>query len=215
MKTRVFGIAILVGMAILGCNGKMVSPTPMWQGLATPEPMAVVEMFATGTALARTQTAQAGNNPMDMIATLAAGTAIAQTQTAIGNPAAPNVNVTATPDVITHDHGSLIPVLMIILPDDSRQTFAYSLIDQYATRTLDLFDQPRKAVDIRFLLGEAHWERYPLFSVTIEGRTSMTFLVDRLPEDAALYLDQGMLNFVSGEIPVEDWPRDIVLIIVR
>jgi len=105
--------------------------------------------------------------------------------------------------------------LVIILPDGSQHGFTFPELEAYATLTLDLFDASRQAVDVRSLLEEVKWTHFPIFSVTFEGRNSMTFHVDRLPQDAALYLDNGTVNFVSGEIPAEDWPYDVVLLIIR
>jgi hypothetical protein len=105
--------------------------------------------------------------------------------------------------------------LRVILPDGSHSNFTSQSIETLATLSLSLFDQLRPAVDLRQLLEQAGWQRHYLYSVTIEGRGSLTLQVDHLPGDAALYLDHGTLNFVSGEIPVDDWPRDVVLIVVR
>lgn len=160
--------------------------------------MDILETFAAETAIARTQTPETNVITMDDLATFATGTAAAaQTQ--------------ITP--VDHAHDPI--ALTVILPDGSRSGFTYQSIESLVTHTLDLFDQVRQAVDLRHLLEQAYWHHYPLYSITLEGKGSLTLQVDRLPEDAALYLDQGKLNFVSGDIPVDDWPRDIVLIIVR
>lgn len=148
--------------------------------------MEMIELYATGTASAKTEMANLANAPT------------AQTAAAFA---------------LTRQALSL--ALVIILPDGSRHDFTYSEIETYATLTLDLFDAQRKAVDLRFLLEQVKWTHFPLYSVTIEGRNSMTFHVDRLPQDAALYLDKGTVNFVSGELPAEDWPYDVVLLILR
>jgi len=138
-------------------------------------------------------------------------TAVAKTEMA--NPANAPIAQTATAFAITRQ--ALPMALVVILPDGSRYGFTYSELETYATLTLDLFDAPRKAVDLRFLLEEVKWAQFPLFSITFEGRNSMTFHVDRLPQDVALYLDNGKVNFASAELPAEDWPYDVVLIILR
>jgi hypothetical protein len=186
-------LAMIAGAFLLAsCSMPYYPPTPQSEtseepsALGTPHPMEMIEVYATGTAVARTEMANPANAP------------IAQTATAFA---------------LTRQ--ALPMALVIIMPDGSRHGFTYSEIEAYAALTLDLFDAPRKAVDLRFLLEEVKWSHFPLFSITIEGRNSMTFHIDRLPHDAALYLDNGTVNFVSGEIPVDDWPRDIVLVIVR
>ena len=186
-------LAIIAGVFLLAsCSMPYYPPTPQSETseepstLGTPNPMEMIELYATGTAIAKTEMANLANAPT------------AQTAAAFA---------------LTRQALSL--ALVIILPDGSRHDYTYTEIESYATLTLDLFDAPRKAVDLRFLLEEAKWSHFPLFSITIAGKCSITFHVDRLPQDAALYLDDGTVNFVSGKIPADDWPYDVVLIIVR
>ena len=144
---------------------------------------------------------------MEELGTMAAQVAMMQTSVALGT--ADPVELTAVSATNTAVY------LRVILPDDLHFDFTSQSIESLATLSLSLFDQVRPAVDLRRLLKQAGWHRYPLYSVTIEGVGSLTLQVDHLPEDAALYLDNGMLNFVSGKISVDDWPRDVVLIVIR
>jgi hypothetical protein len=144
---------------------------------------------------------------LEEIGTMAAQVAMTQTSVALGT--ADPVELTAVSATNTAVY------LRVILPDGLHSDFTSQSIESLATLSLSLFDQLRPAVDLRRLLEQAGWHRYPLYSVTIEGVGSLTLQVDHLPEDAALYLDNGMLNFVSGKISVDDWPRDVVLIVIR
>jgi hypothetical protein len=199
MKTKIKlpVVCVLIGLLVVACKASYLQllPTPNISPEALTASkgsgMSLVEALATGTSVALTEMAQPPSNPMATLAVLATQTSVAQTLEA------------------------RVVALTIILPDGTQQGFTLDEVASYATQTLDLFDQPRKAVDLRFLLEKVHWQQYRLFSVTLEGMTSMTFLVNRLPKDAALYLDNGTFNFTSAEIPVDAWPRDVVLIIVH
>lgn len=134
------------------------------------------------------------------------------TQTSVALGTADPVELTA----VSATNTAYTPLaLHVILPDGSHSDFTSQSIESLATLSLNLFDQVIPAVDLRHLLEQAGWQHYPLYSVTIEGIGSLTLQVDDLPEDAALYLNQGTLNYVSGKIFAENWPRDVVLIVVR
>jgi hypothetical protein len=191
MKKQIVVLLItVVGAFSLVSCGTFSSQTAQPQNIGTPfptgdDPMKMVEMFATGTAMARTQEAESGFS-----------------------------SVTATAFSLVEELRST--QLAIILPDGSRHGFTYEKITEYAALTLDLFDKPRKAVDMRFLLDQVNWSAYSPYSITLEGKNSVVFRVVDLPEDSALYLlEDGTLNFVSGEIPAEEWPYDIIQIIIH
>jgi hypothetical protein len=193
---------LVLFLSVLACSQDIPSQKPA-ASPSTGNPFTLVEQLATGTAVAQTQVAQTQLSGMELIESWATGTAQAKTATV---PA---------PGVISHDHESLIPVLMVVLPDGARHTFTYSLLEQLSTHSLDLFDKPRPAIYLRVLLDQTGWQAQPNFSLTLEGRTSMTFLVDRLPDDAALWLDEGRVHFVSGEIPAEEWVNEVALILLH
>ena len=201
--TKLQGACMVLLVAVLACSQQGArQETPIY-AYPTDESggLGLVEAFATGTSVALTQTAQA--QVMGTIAAFAAGTTQAMTA------------AVTTPEPVSHDHDSLIPVLMVILPDGKQETFTYSLLEQLSTHTLDLFDKPRPAIYLTHLLDQAGWQEQTNFSVTLEGRTSITFLVDRLPEGAALWLDDGRVHFMAGAIPVDEWPMDVALIVLH
>jgi hypothetical protein len=148
---------------------------------------------------------------LEELGTVAARVAMTQTSVALGT--ADPVELTAVSATNTAVYTPL--ALRVILPDGSHSDFTSQDIESLVTLSLSLFDQVRPAVDLRRLLEQAGWHCYPLYSVTIEGVGSLTLQVDHLPKDAALYLENGVLNFVSGKISVDDWPRDVVLIVIR
>jgi hypothetical protein len=190
-KMIVILLIVVVGVFTLVACGPFFSQTAQPQNIGTPfptgdDPMKMVEMFATETAVARTQEAESGFSSVTATAAFSLVEELRSTQ------------------------------LAIILPDGSRHGFTYEKITEYATLTLDLFDKPRKAVDMRFLLDQVNWSEYSPYSITLEGKNSVVFRVVDLPEDSALYLlEDGTLNFVSGEIPAEEWPYDIIQIIIH
>ena len=165
----------------------------------------------TPSSTGHTPTPTSESRTMEELGMMAAQVAMTQTSVALGT--ADPVKLTAVSATNTAVYTPL--ALRVILPDGSRSDFTSQSIESLATLSLSLFDQVRPAVDLRYLLEQAGWHRYPLYSVTIEGVGSLTLQVDHLPEDAALYLDNGMLNFVSGKISVDDWPREVVLIVIR
>ncbi|MFZ5878003.1 MAG: hypothetical protein ACOY0R_01410 [Chloroflexota bacterium] len=198
MKRNIILLALGLGWFLAGCQYSM-SEGPLPGDQATPP--------ITGPVLTTPTRFASSFNDIETLA------AQSLTETVIAPETQRVVELTAVSSTQTAVHTPL--ALCVILPDGSYSNFTSQSIETLATLSLSLFDQLRPAVDLRQLLEQAGWQHYYLYSVTIEGNGSLTLQVDHLPEDAALYLDQGTLNFVSGEIPVDDWPRDVVLIIVR
>lgn len=199
MKRNIILVMLGLGWFLAGCQYSG-SERPMTGDQATPALIGPADVTPTSAWVS-----------FNDIATLGAQAAMTQTATALGTLGPEELTAVSSTQTAVH-----MPLaLRVILPDGSHSNFTSQSIETLATLSLSLFDQLRPAVDLRQLLEQAGWQHYYLYSVTIEGNGSLTLQVDHLPEDAALYLDQGALHFVSGEIPVDDWPRDVVLIIVR
>jgi len=144
------------------------------------------------------------SDPMSVIEAFATGTAAAQTQSArMGEEGATQTAIaTSGPFALT-----------IILPDGSQYPFTYEELEGLSTHTANLFDQPRPVVDLGILLSQTALA-HPAYSVTFEGLGSLTLRFDQL-SDAALYLNEGTVNFFSGKILADDWPRNLVLLILH
>ena len=146
-----------------------------------------------------------GENPMAIVEAIATGTAQALTQLASGSAEAATQTAIAT-------RGPA--VLMVILPDGARMIFSYQELESLSLRTADLFDKPRPVVELDQLVDRSNWDQGAFYSVTFEGLGSLTLRFDQA-NNVALYLDEGTVNFFSGYIPVDDWPREIVLVVFR
>ena len=120
----------------------------------------------------------------------------------------------ATETAFAKTSDTRVVVLTVILPDASRLAFSYEELEKLSAHTADLFNKPCLVVDLYQLVNQADFPQATFSSITFEGIGSLTLRFDQASE-IALYLDEGTVNFFSGKIPVDDWPRDIVLIIIH
>jgi len=106
-------------------------------------------------------------------------------------------------------------VLYLILPNDSRIGFTINDLEELPGTTITLGGQERHGVRMIDILGQVG-EVGDIFSVTIEGKGSLTIPASTIAEDDILmFNDQGMVDFISPTVDLEDSPRDVLLITLR
>jgi len=103
-------------------------------------------------------------------------------------------------------------VLYVILPNDSRVGFSNNDLKELPKVVVDINGREYQGVRVLDVLEMSKWA-YNAFSITFEGRGSLTIPASQITEDTILVLnEQGQIDLISPVTDFSDLPSDVILI---